>query len=288
MDKTKVHALISLLDDPSEMVFSSVEEELLKEEIEVVGELEKAWEISHNDVFQRRVENIIHTLQMKDVRSLLSKWVNEGGKDLFYGAFLVAKHQYPDLNYEDLNDKVNKLRRDVWLELNDHLTSIEKIRIINHVMFDIHKYIRNSSNFFAPQNSYINKVIETKKGNPISLSIIYSVIAQRLGLPVYGVNLPKNFILCYLDENIPQKNMSANSENVMFYINPVNKGAILGRKEIEYFIKQQKLNYLESYFNPCSNIDIIKRVLFNLSYAYENQGSESKKEEIGVLMNILK
>lgn len=286
MDKSKVHALITLLDDPSEVVFNSVEEELLKEEVEVVIELEKAWEESRDDNFQRRLENIIHTLQLKDVKSLMAKWVNEGGKDLFYGSFLVAKYQYPDLNFEDLNNKINVLRRDIWLELNDHLTSLEKVRIINHVMFDIHQYVRNSSNFFAPQNSYISEVVDSKKGNPISLSIIYSVVAQRLGLPIYGVNLPKNFILCYIDENINLKSSDPHADNVMFYINPVNKGAILGRKEIEYFIKQQKLNNIHSYFNPCSNLDIIKRVLYNLSYAYENQGNELKKDEIKVLLNL--
>jgi regulator of sirC expression with transglutaminase-like and TPR domain len=288
MDKVKVQALISLLDDPNEMVFNSVEEELLKEDIEVVNELEKAWEHSHNDVFQRRVENIIHTLQYKDVKSLLSKWINEGGKDLFYGAFLVAKYQYPELNYEELNDKINRLRRDVWLELNDHLTSLEKVRIMNHILFDVHKYVRNSANFFAPQNSYINEVIDTKKGNPISLSIIYSVVAQRLGLPIYGVNLPKNFILCYLDEHTISPSDSHEHDDVMFYINPVNKGAILGRREIEYFLKQQKIEHHPAYFNPCSNLDIIKRVLFNLVYAYENQGDETKRDEIKTLMSLFK
>ncbi len=286
MDKIKVHALISLLDDPNELVFNSVEEALLKERIEVVDELERAWETSHNNEFQRRVENIIHTLQLKDVRSLMAKWINEGGKNLFYGAFLVAKYQYPELDYDELNDQINKLRRDVWLELNSHLTSLEKIRVINHVMFDLHKYIRNNSNFFSPKNSYINEVIDSKKGNPISLSIIYSVVARRLGLPIYGVNLPKNFILCYLDENIQSHSSSGHKDNVMFYINPVNKGAVLGRKEIEYFVKQQKLNSIHSYFNPCSNLDIIKRVLFNLSYAYENKGNEIKKDEIIDLMNL--
>ncbi|TLX73433.1 hypothetical protein E9993_15060 [Labilibacter sediminis] len=286
MDKSKVHALISLLDDPSEVVFCSVEEELLKEEVEIVDELEKAWEDSHNDMFQRRVENIIHHLQIKDVKSLMAKWINEGGKDLFYGAFLVAKYRYPDLNFEELNEKVNRIRRDVWLELNNHLTSLEKVRIINHILFDLNKFARNSSNFFAPQNSYINDVLDSKKGNPISLSILYSVIAQRLGLPVYGVNLPKNFILCYLDENIVQETGNEDVDRVMFYINPVNKGAILGRKEIEYFIKQQKLKEQSSYFNPCSNIEIIKRVLFNLIYAYENQGDEEKMLEIKELMKL--
>jgi len=288
MNKTKVHALISLLDDPNEVVFKSVQEQLLNEEIEVVNQLEKAWEDSHNDVFQQRIENIIHHLQLKDVKSLMQKWINEGGEDLFYGAFLISKYQYPELNYDELNEKINRIRRDVWLELNNHLTSLEKVRIMNHILFDIYKFIRNSSNFFAPQNSYVNEVLDNRKGNPISLSIIYSAIAQRLGMPVYGVNLPKNFILCYIDENVDKNSSIKEIDDVMFYINPVNKGAILGRREIEYFIKQQKIKEHSSYFNPCSNLEIIKRVLFNLINAYEIQGNEKKKIEIKELMILFK
>ncbi len=281
MDKDKVHALITLLDDPNEVVFSSVEEALLQEELDVIIELEKAWEGSENDIFQKRVENIIHTLQLKDVKSELRKWVKTGAENLLYGAFLLAKYQYPELNYEELNQQIDRLRRDVWLELNDHLTSIEKVRIINHVLFDIHKFIRNSSNFFSPQNSYINDVISSRKGNPISLSIIYSEISQRLGLPIFGVNLPKNFILCYVDENAITED-----DDILFYINPVNKGAILGRREIEYFLKQQKLPPKVEYFTPCSNQDVIKRVLINLIYSYDNQGNEHKKHELEELMKI--
>ncbi len=281
MDKDKVHALITLLDDPNEVVFSSVEEALLQEELDVIIELEKAWEGSENDMFQRRVENIIHTLQLKDVKSELRKWVKTGAENLLYGAFLLAKYQYPELNYEELNLQIDRLRRDVWLELNDHLTSIEKVRIINHVLFDIHQFIRNSSNFFSPQNSYINDVMSSKKGNPISLSIIYSEISQRLGLPIFGVNLPKNFILCYVDENAIN-----DDDDILFYINPVNKGAILGRREIEYFLKQQKLPPKVEYFTPCSNQDIIKRVLINLIYSYDNQGNEHKKHELQELIKI--
>ncbi|MCW3804704.1 transglutaminase-like domain-containing protein [Plebeiibacterium marinum] len=283
MDRDKVHALISLLDDPNEMIFNSVEAALLNEEVDVIVELEKAWEDSENDVFQRRVENIIHNLQLKDVRSLLAKWVKEGAENLLYGAFLVSKYQYPDLSYDELNQKIDFLRRDVWLELNDHLTSIEKVRIMNHCLFDVHKYVRNNSNFFAPQNSYINEVLNSKRGNPISLCIIYSVVAQRLGMPVYGVNLPKNFILCYLDENMVGED---GKKEVLFYINPVNKGAVLGKREIEYFVKQQKLQFKPEYFLPCSNKEIIKRVLNNLMYAYESQGNDLKKNEILDLMRL--
>lgn len=287
MERNKIQALISLLDDPSDEVFSTVEGELLKEEVDIVPALEKAWETTIDANYQRRLENLIHNLQFRDVKGRIRNWLNSPEDDLLYGAWLVSKYQYPELKYEDLNDKINQLRKDVWLELNDHLTALEKVRIINHVLFDVHNFSRNNSNFMAPQNSFICDVFDTKKGNPISLSVIYSVIAQRLGLPIFGVNLPKNFILCYLDDtgNLPFPDKSGDV-SVLFYINPINKGAVLGRKEIEFFIRQQKLEPRLSYFAPCPNHEIVQRMLNNLLYSYETLGNPEKAEEIRELLSL--
>ncbi len=288
METNKIKALISLLDDPSEEIFNTVENELMKAEVEIVPELEKAWEEHPDGIFQHRIENIIHSLQFRDVRKRFRAWVTFDGDDLLTGAWLVAKYQYPELTLEELDAAINKLRKDIWLELNEHLTALEKVRILNHILFDVHGFSRNNSNFLSPQNSFICDVLDTRKGNPISLSIIYSVIANRLGLPVYGVNLPKNFILAYMDEpNNGPMITSGDESSVLFYINPINKGAVLGRREIEHFIKQQKLEPRESYYEPCSNLDIIRRVLNNLVMAYEHTGQLVKIEEIRELLAIM-
>lgn len=287
MDRNKIQALISLLDDPSDEIFNTVEGELLKEEVNIVPELEKAWESTLDANYQKRLENLIHTLQFKDVKDRLRNWLEHSVDDLLYGAWLVSKYQYPELKYDDINERINQLRKEVWLELNDHLTALEKVRIMNHILFDVHGFSRNNSNFMAPQNSFICDVFDTRKGNPISLSVIYSVIAQRLGLPIFGVNLPKNFILCYLDDTggLPFTNKSGDV-SVLFYINPINKGAVLGRKEIEFFIKQQKLEPRLSYFVPCPNQEIVQRMLNNLLYSYETLGNPEKAEEIRELLSL--
>lgn len=286
MERNKVLALISLLDDPSDEIFSTVEGELLKEEVDIVPDLEKAWESTYDSIYQRRLENLIHTLQFKDVKGRLRQWL-AAPEDLLYGAWLVARYQYPGLRYEELDLKINQLRKDVWLELNDHLTALEKVRVINHILFDVHGFGRNTTNFMAAQNSLICDVLDTRKGNPISLSVIYSVVAQRLGLPVYGVNLPKNFILAYLDEGGDLVSGNKGEEiSILFYLNPINKGAVLGRKEIEFFVKQQKLEPNPSYYLPCSNKDIVQRMLNNLVFAFESSNQPEKVEEIRELLSL--
>jgi regulator of sirC expression with transglutaminase-like and TPR domain len=288
MSPDKIKALITLLDDPSEEIFNTVEDELLKAEVEIVPELEKVWELQPDGVMQHRIENIIHSLQFRDVKKRLKAWAAFDGENLLAGAWLVAKYQYPELTFEEIDQSINKIRKDIWLEMNEHLTALEKIRIINHILFDVYGFSRNNSNFLAPQNAFICDVLDTRKGNPVSLSIIYAEIAQRLGLPVYGVNLPKNFILAYMDEPEQSERIRLKGESsVLFYINPINKGAVLGRREIEQFIRQQKLEPLFSYYEPCSNIETIKRILNNLIVAYEHAGQLLKIEEIRELMSVL-
>jgi len=287
MDREKIKALITLLDDPNDEVFLSVENALLKEPVGIVPELEKAWESSFDGLFQERVENIIHSIQLNDTQSELSKWLQSDAQDLLAGAYLICKYQYPDVSLVQLKEQLSELRKDIWLEMNEHLTSLEKIRVVNHVLFDVHKFSRNTSKYLAPENNYINEVLKTHKGNPLSVSVIYSILCRELGMPVFGVNLPKNFILAFVDEAAMNENETVNDEAaVLFYINPINKGAVLGRREIEYFIKQQKLQPKEDYFLPCDNETIIRRMLNNLSFGYDSKGEDGKKAEIQKILTL--
>nr|WP_321451889.1 transglutaminase-like domain-containing protein [uncultured Carboxylicivirga sp.] len=287
MKKERIQALISLLDDPNEEIYSSVESELLKERVDIVPELEEAWENSFSNLFQERIEGIIHNIQLKDIYSELKKWLKTDHQDLLQGVYLVCKYQYPELALSNITDVLAQLKKEIWLELNEHLTSLEKIRVVNHVLFDEHKYSRNTSRFLAPENNFISEVLTTRKGNPISLSIIYSLLCNQLGLPVFGVNLPKNFILAFMDESaVVEEGSIVDTTSVMFYINPINKGAVLGRKEIEYFIKQQKLELKDEYFLPCDNEVIVRRLFNNLVNAYENKGDEAKKKEVAHFLTL--
>jgi len=289
MKKERIKALITLLDDPNEEVFTSVENELLKERVDIVPELEEAWENSLDNLFQERIETIIHNIQLQDIYNELKKWLKTDHSDLLQGVYLVCKYQYPELQLSNITDVLSELKKEIWLELNEHLTSLEKVRVINHILFDVHKYSRNTNRFLAPENNFISEVLTTRKGNPISLSIIYSLLCNQLGMPVFGVNLPKNFILAFMDESgIIEEGAIVDTSSVMFYINPINKGAVLGRKEIEYFIKQQKLDPKEEYFLPCDNPVIIRRLFYNLVNAYENKGDETKKKEIMHLLTLFK
>lgn len=285
MNEKDITALISLLDDPDEEIFSHIREKLLSYGSPVIPFLEREWEKSFESVIQTRIENIIHHIQFNDTFLNLKKWVESGGKNLLSGIILIARYQYPDLDEAAILKQIERIKHDAWLELNPNLTALEKVRVLNHIIFEVHGFSGNTTNFHAPQNSYINNVLESKRGNPLSLSILYSIIAQSLDIPIYGVNLPEHFILAYATEktDLPVP-ISSKDDKVMFYINPFSKGTVFGKHEVDSFLRQLKVKAVPAFYEPCSNIDMIRRLVNNLSHAYEKLGYPDKVKDIRKLL----
>lgn len=282
-----IQALIGLLDDPDDFIFQEVSSKLVKLGSDIIPQLEEAWESSLNELFQERIENIIHNIQFNYVKQNLAEWNNSEEHNLLEGVYLIAKHQYPNLEYQKILDKIEPIIQDAWLELNNNLTALEKVRILNHIIFDIYKFSRNTSNINSPENFYVNYLLDEKRGNPLSLSIIYAIVAQKLALPIYGVDLPKNFILAYKDDELAIATNEEFTNDVLFYINPYNKGAVFGKREIEHFIGQQKLEYSDSYFVPCTNHKIIQILIQSLMESYERLGYPDKVNDLAVLYEII-
>ena len=285
MTDNELNALINLLEDPDEVVFVAVKEQILSMGSEVIPALENVWENTFNNILQSRIEDIIHTIQMEQVKAELLLWVETGGNDLLAGTLLISRYQYPDLDTEQVRKQIDLIKRDVWLEINPNLTAYEKVKVINHILFDVYNFSGNTSNYHAPQNSFINNVLESKRGNPLLLSIVYSVIAQGLNIPIYGVNLPEHFILAYRDEYSIQQ--EGEDEAILFYINPFSRGAVFSRREIDTFLKQLKLEPNRIFYESCPNIDIVSRQVRNLIHSYEKLGYPNKVNDLKDLLAIL-
>ncbi len=280
----EIHALIKLLQDNDPQVLSIVEKKITQRGENIIPLLENAWENSINEQFQHRIETLVHNIQFNALESALKEWTYGKEHDLLKGTHLIARYAFPDLQLSDAQDELQKIIGDAAKIKVEDGTSLEKVKALNHIMFNVYGFAQNSNNFYAPQNSYINIVLEQRRGNPISLAIVYMLVAQGIGLPVYGVNLPKNFILVY-GANDSLKNPT--QEKLEFYINPYNRGAVLSAKEIDFFAKQQKLPHRKEYYLPCSTPTIIRRILQNLVFAYQQQKQEERIRDFEQLKTIL-
>jgi len=273
MDDKELVALVSLLDDEDREVVELVEKKILSLGKDVVPFLEEAWHTIEVPKTQKRIENLIHSMQFQTFRQRLFRWVSSGGDDLLEGMWIVATYSYPDLAYHELRREMEQLFYDIWVEFKEDMRPADKVKMFNNIFFGKFYFKPNTKNFHGVSNSMINKVLETRKGNPISLCVVYMLLAQRLKMPIYGVNLPNLFILTYKDKD------------VQFYINIFNRGLVFTHQDVENYVKQLNLPHDEAYYQPCSHVDIVRRTLRNLVVSYEKNGDLARMEEIQAIVD---
>ncbi len=275
MEESKIKALISLLDDEDVEVSSQVEKELLAQGGAMIPFLEKEWEQNFNPIVQKRIEDMVHLLQFVLLEERFSKWKAQGSEDLMEGMWLICTYQYPDLEFSTIKSAMEQIYYEVWLDMKPDMLPMEQVKVLNNILFNKLKFSSNTKNFHSPANSMLSQVLESKKGNPISLCAIYMMVAQKLKLPIYGVNLPSLFILTY------------KNNDSQFYINAFNKGLIFTKEDIDNYLHQLNLAPIDIFYQPCSNIDIVARVLRNLINSFEKLSETDRVEDIKKMLFFL-
>ena len=268
MNQREIKALISLLDDDDHEVSQHVEGKILSLGGNVIPFLETEWEQSFNPTIQRKIEELIHELQLSIMIERLQAWKNGGALDLLEGMWVLATYHYPDLSIEKLKTTVDQLYYDIWIQFQEEMNAVDQIKRINSIFFGAMNFAANTKNFHSPSNSMINVVLETKRGNPPTLCAIYLLIARKLGMPVYGVNLPNLFVLTY------------KSDKTQFYINVFNRGIIFSKTDIDHYIAQLNIKPKDIFYQPCTNLEIVQRLLRNLILSYEKTGEQERSKEI--------
>lgn len=274
-NEKELKALVSLLDDEDTEVSNHVEEKIMSLGTAVIPFLESEWEQAFNPEVQRKLEDMIHVLQFEQLKERLNVWKDAPANDLLEGLWLVATYQYPDLEYSKLTKDVEQLYYDVWTEHNPDLSPFDQVKQLNSAIFGKLKFSANTKNFHSPANSMINMVLESRKGNPISLCAVYMLIAQKLDMPIRGVNLPNLFILTY------------KTDKLQFYINAFNRGLIFSKEDIDNYIDHLHLAPQEYYYQSCSNQEMIKRVLRNLIVSFDKLGDYQRSDEVKTLLKVL-
>jgi len=288
-DNTKeLAALIQLLDEPDEKVYATIRSRILAMGIGALPLLEEADSNLFSQKEAARMEELINTIRMQDVYGKLKKWSEHQSHDLLEAWLLISGFHLPEEDNEKMKASVDKLYRDIWVEMNNELTALEKIRVVNHVFYNVYRFDALPGNKSVLPPYLLGNVIRMQRGNPLSMAMLYLIIVQRLSLPVFGVNLPKHLILAYMNGNTLPKPVSVyHEEDVLFYINPFNKGAIFRKSEVELYLKQLNIKPQEKFFLPCENKDIIRRLLQELTMLHRKNHNLDKANAVRYLLTAI-
>lgn len=286
IENKEISALFHLIDDPDSDVYSTVSNKIVSFGKAIIPNLEDLWENTINEEVQERIELLIHKLHFTDLTSDFINWKN-GSCELLQGALLTAQYHYPEMQALQALQEIEKMRRNIWLELNNYLTPLEKINVLTSILYNYYKQKGVEIAYHQPEDFLINKTLETKKGNAISNGIIYLVLCELLDIPVKAINIPRQFILAYFDSQYEFMNPAGHSsQKIIFYIDPLN-GQIYSHKDVEGYFKRISVPPTTSYFKQRDNKKIIQFLLEELSKCFDDDRNRYKMEELLTLAKLL-
>lgn len=285
-ENKQLSALFHLLDDPDEEVFDAVSQKIVDYGNPVIPNLEHLWETTPDQNTQERIEILIHKLHYRDLTADIREWYVSGHHDLKPAALLVCKFQYPELSTAPLLHEIDKIRRNIWLELNNYLTPLEQINVITSILYNYYGLKGTEINYKEPSEFLLNKVIETKRGNQIANGLLYLLLAESLDVPVRAVNIPKQFVLAYMKPGYSEDNLNDPIGKIEFYIDPTS-GQVFTQQDVDNYFKRIAVPPVEAYFKPQKNKKVIQTLIEEFSKCFSNDKDAYKQQELIDLASIL-
>jgi regulator of sirC expression with transglutaminase-like and TPR domain len=235
---------------------------------------------------QHRIELLIHRLHYRDLSEDFRQWNVSGHHDLMLGALLVSKFQYPDLATAPVLQEIEKIRRNIWLELNNYLTPLEQINIVTSILYSYYGLKGGEINYQETNEFLIHKTLEAKRGNQLSNGILYLVLSELLDIPVKAVSIPKQFVLAYFKHGYSDETLENPQEKIEFYIDPTS-GQVFTHKDVASYFKRISVEPSPAFFKPQNNRSVIKYLLEENSKCFTSEKDLHKQKELQDLANLL-
>ncbi|MBH2004522.1 MAG: hypothetical protein I8H66_07525 [Sphingobacteriia bacterium] len=288
MQETKeLNALFTLIDDPDEEVYSTVSERIVRYGKPIIPNLEHLWETTPDEDTQERIEMIIHRLHFTDLLSDLTEWKDSAHHDLLFGSLLVSKFQYPDLQTAPVLQDIEKIRRNVWLELNSFLTPLEQANVLSSIIYNYYNLKGVEVSYTDPDEFFIHKVLESKKGNTLANGIIYQILCEKLDINARIINIPRQCIIAFYQSEFDHTLAMGNPQEQIHFFVDATSGQAFSHKDIENYFRKIGVAISPSYFKPLSNKRAIQVLLQEITKCFDSPEKKYKKEELLRLIELL-
>ena len=287
MEESKeISALFHLIDDPDEEVFDAVSKKIVDYGKPIIPNLEHLWETTPSEETQTRIELLIHRLHYRDLTEDFHQWSVSGHHDLMLGALLVSKFQYPELSTTPVLQEIEKIRRNIWLELNNYLTPLEQINIVTSILYSYYGLKGGETSYQESNEFLLHKILEAQHGNQISNGILYLILCELLDIPVKAIGVPKQFVIAYFKPGYSEENLPNPINKIEFFIDPTS-GQVFTHKDVDNYFKRIAVPPVGTYFKPQSNKHIIQQLLEELSKCFDDDKNRYKQAELIELSRLL-
>ncbi len=271
-----IQALLRLLSDPNEQVARTIQTQLARLGADVLPFLDQAG--AGDALLEPRLASIKEEIRFSQLLNEFQKFVSQSARqnDWEQGTFLIAKLAYPNLDiphYRACLDNLAEEFRTKWLATES--PSGKAARLLSNFLFKDKGFSGNREEYYEPDNSYLNRVIDTRQGIPISLSALYVFVGKRLGLPLAGVGMPGHFLV------------KLEGETPAHFVDCFNGGTILREQDCEQYITASGFAYDKQLLEKSSTPTMLTRMLRNLLSIYEQESEELMARRVQALLESL-
>jgi regulator of sirC expression with transglutaminase-like and TPR domain len=285
--EAEISALFKLIDDPDEEVFNTIADRLLNYGTPIIPDLEHLWENTLDEATLERIEVMIYKLRLQDLKEAFVEWKSKPDPSLFEGAILVTKFQFPELATDNLRHQIEKIRRNIWLELNNYLTPLEQANVIRNILFSYYQIKGVEVNYERPEEFLISAPLQSKKGNAIANTLLYAELCQQLEIQAQFINIPKQCIIAfYASDWDPEEIVTNPQEFIQFYVEGTT-GNAFSQKDLDQYMIRSNIEPKNSYYKALSNVKIIKKHLLELAKCFNSPTLQYKQKDLTDLANLL-
>lgn len=275
--KSEIESLLFLMDDPDPFVQKSVNSRLQELGERAVPLLDEYRSQLKEAETKQRVDQVIHSLTFETLESDFTELLDRGiktRKALEEVIFTLARFGNPTLRISDYQKKLDHFAQMVEPQIKYKLDEKRKMKRLLKFIFEDLNFQGDPEHYHAPENCFLNSVIDRRKGLPISLSLIVMFISHRLEMPFFGINMPIHFMLNYVGDK----------EELL--IDPYDDGAIVSYDQCYFFLKKNNITPRPEHFQIATNLDIVLRTIRNLIHSYERTEELERVEDLQKLLNI--
>lgn len=229
-----------------------------------------------------RVTQILEEMRWDETGGEFKNLIEREGKNFNLEKALTLLASFPNglMKKEEITEPLDRMAAELKLALREAQDTDMLVRIFSQYLFKTQGFHGNIANYYDPDNTYLNKVLDRKIGIPISLSCVCILLADRLNwrdrpVPVFGIGLPNHFIVQF---RFYEKSV---------YMDPFNRGKLLTRRDCIELLRNQEIGFQESYLTPVNNLTILSRSISNLVYVYNDLGNEKLRDQLLGYLRIL-
>ena len=274
-NENQIKALVRLLSDENDRVVRTISDRLIEIGDSAVPFLQEA-ELEQPEM-ARRIEGILDEIrgvrledELKELASVADEHV-----DLEKGAFLLSRYTYPAIDVSAYSRQLDDMAAEMRDRIGWRVSGEEAVKALSRYLFTEQGFRGNSRNYYEADNSYLNRVLDRRTGIPISLSVVYLLVGQRLGLPVFGIGMPGHFLIKF------------ESDRYKIFVDCFNGGALLTEKDCARFLRQAGYGFEERFLQKSSPRAVLIRTLKNLVAIYHKLDDRVKEQRFTRFMQVL-